>query len=194
MQTKPNLLFLGAGAAAAAAATLVCAAMYKRLSASQSPKQPPKQPLTARKQKLADAEQKFCSMFPNVSRGSSSGGKQGPALDQPGHLPVLSVPQLQTAVAYRCSGRSPSVCVWVQVPVMTVSEAHKLLQEQPQQYVLVDIRNKDEQQVRQQLMGRRARMRTLAQEPRFTSCMTERSIDTCGRPCHYCQYVYMLRN
>lgn len=31
---------------------------------------------------------------------------------------------------------------------MTVTEAHKLLQQQPQQYVLVDVRNAEEQQVR----------------------------------------------
>lgn len=35
----------------------------------------------------------------------------------------------------------------MQVPVVTASEAAKLLQEQPEQYVLVDVRNREEQQV-----------------------------------------------
>lgn len=36
---------------------------------------------------------------------------------------------------------------FMQVPVVTASEAAKLLQEQPEQYVLVDVRNREEQQV-----------------------------------------------
>jgi hypothetical protein len=35
----------------------------------------------------------------------------------------------------------------MQVPVVTATEAAKLLQEQPEQYVLVDVRNSEEQQV-----------------------------------------------
>lgn len=35
----------------------------------------------------------------------------------------------------------------MQVPTVTASEAAQLLQEQPEQYVLVDVRNREEQQV-----------------------------------------------
>lgn len=36
---------------------------------------------------------------------------------------------------------------WLQVPTVTAQQAHELLQQQPDRYVLIDVRNKEEQRV-----------------------------------------------
>lgn len=66
--TVPNLLLIGAGGAAAAVA-VCCWTMFGRLASSTSGM--PSTPLETRKQKLAEAEQKFGSMFAKVRTPAS---------------------------------------------------------------------------------------------------------------------------
>lgn len=95
----------------------------------------PKLPIEVRREKVADAAQRFGSTFAKV--------RAEPRLPhERGGIQLLCSTHMLPAACM-----SP-VSIHTQVPVITAVNAQRLLQEQPEQYVVVDCRNKEEQEVR----------------------------------------------